>query len=212
MPNGKTANGLIEVKDDAGNAIMHRQSGAKNDIVLKMYNDNKSLSVLREGNKKDDFTRVGNYDFDVSPFLTTQTPQSTYKSATITKITINSINPYSEKGYAWDDALGYSKPDLTCRISQKNTVGDIWASPFRHDNLETKNCPVSWTVSDSKLVLFSFPTFDNYVFVGLYDYDSLSSEDYMSGFTFILSEHLGSQKIDLLEKGCSITVHLSWQK
>ena len=155
---------------------------------------------------KDEIEKVGGLDY-VPKFSTQETA---YRSATITKITIESINTSKPSGASWDNAIGNYKPDVFLEFrSPYNEL--LWTSP-QLDDVDNLKCPISISfagVSGAKIMRAHFG--EDYGFVIL-DRDNTSSPDTMFTGSIRISRHKEGDNFAIYEKnGFKIKLELVWE-
>lgn len=140
-----------------------------------------------------------------------------YSKVSITKLTILASPPKNSSGGDWDNALAGYYPDVYFKITKAQTTETLFslAVSSRHENLTQADLPIAWA-AQSGAPFFTLSTLSQAIDVDLYDYDSLSTDEYMGSATFnFLAYTTGSNRypssVTVTSNGISIKLDLTWQ-
>jgi hypothetical protein len=101
------------------------------------------------------------------------------KKVNIKSVTILNFSESNSSGGSWDGSLQGSYPDVYFKLT--NELGtELYTLPSanRKENLRVANLPTNWTSADYYL---TFSDLEQGIGVSLYDYESLSSDEFMGG-------------------------------
>jgi hypothetical protein len=142
------------------------------------------------------------------------TPTPNFSRANITRITINSF-PTLDNGETWDNSFAGFHPDVYAVIAIPGTTTELYSVGVsnRIENLQFSMLPRSW--SNSGTTLYAVTNLATSFDVDLYDYDSISTNQYMGTCTFNLSNFTSGSgayppSITITQGNVSITLDISW--
>lgn len=125
-----------------------------------------------------------------------ETPSVVYTKVSVTKMTITSFPAGDASGYNWDNSLNGTYPDVYFKITNSGTTNSLFslATSNRYENLQVANLPVFWS-NNSGAPFFVLSDLTQAVDVDLYDYDYLTTDQYMGSTTFnFMNYTTGSNK------------------
>ncbi len=117
----------------------------------------------------------------------------TYSKVAITKVTLLGISN-GNNGVNWDNALAGNYPDVYFKITQAGTTTSIFDLPTnqRYENIQNSSLPLSWNFNSPYLIITNL---SSSIDVDLYDFDSLSTDEYMGTTRFSFATYTtGSSK------------------
>ncbi len=107
------------------------------------------------------------------------TPDAT--NVTITSVKVITM-PLTDNGSAWDATDG-SGADVYFKIENASTV--FYSHPQYVQNVTSALLPFIQTITNG----YKLPSLNQSYNIGLYDYDSLSSDDFISSISFLPSDY-----------------------
>jgi hypothetical protein len=139
-----------------------------------------------------------------------------YTKVSITKLTILNFPANNSSGDDWDGFTNGYYPDILFKITKSGTATSLYtlADASRYENVTAGDLPVSWS-SGSGAPFFVLSDLSQAIDVDLYDFDSVSSNDYIGTATFnFLNYTSGSNKypgsITISANGTSVKLDLIW--
>lgn len=139
-----------------------------------------------------------------------------YSKVSITKLTVLAYPDKKPSGADWDNALAGYYPDVYFDITKSGTTETLYSLDVanRKENMTQADLPVSWSTSSGS-AFFTLTNLSQAVDVDLYDFDSLSADEYMGTATFNFQNYTsGSNRypstITATSNGVSIKLNLTW--
>lgn len=147
---------------------------------------------------------------------TDSTPEKVYTKVSVSKLTILNYPATKTTGADWDGSLQGTYPDVYFKLTKNGTSNSLYslATSSRAENLRTIDLPYSWANS-SGAPFYVLNDLTQILDVDLYDYESVSSDEYMGTATFNFSNYTtGSTKypstLTMTTGSTSIKLDLIW--
>ena len=146
----------------------------------------------------------------------TVTIQSPYTKVGITQLVILNYPATKPDGSNWDPAINGTFPDVYFDITVSGTSTSLFllAAANRAENLRTADLPYGWGTIGT--VFYLHNNLSQPIDVDLYDYDSLSSNEYMGTSSFNFSNYTTVTNpypttVTITNGQTSIRLSLAWQ-
>jgi hypothetical protein len=139
-----------------------------------------------------------------------------YTRVGVTKLTILNFPSKNSSGNDWDGLTNGYYPDIYFDITKSGTNTSLYtlATSNRYENVTAGDLPISWS-STSGAPFFIMSDLSQAIDVDMYDFDSLSSNDYIGTTTFKFFNYTsGSNRypasITITANGISVKLDLVW--
>lgn len=101
------------------------------------------------------------------------------KTVNIKSVTVQNFPESNSVGNSWDGSLQGSYPDVYFEIRDINSkIIYTHSSSLRKENLRKADLPFTWTASNN---FASFSNLDQGISISLYDFESLTADEFMGG-------------------------------
>lgn len=143
-------------------------------------------------------------------------PEKNYQKVGVSKLTILNYRATKSDGSNWDASAQGTFPDVYFEVTKSGTTTSFYTlDPVnRKENLRTVDLPSSWSGS-SGAPFYVLTDLSQIVDIDLYDYESLSEDEFMGSATFNFNNYTtGSSKyppsITITNGSTKIMLDLVW--